>query len=168
MSVSCQPHQSSLFGLDANIAAALSYVASIILAFIPFVGSFSWLAPLVLYLVEKNSGFVKKHAMQAFLLGCVSGIASLIYAVGIIFFSLFGLTSSVTAALHGAGEAAVANSVIVMILPLLIGTLLLLAVAVLLLTAKIFGIIGAAKYQEVKIPLVSNLADRIMKTNRSV
>lgn len=160
MAVRYQAHKSTIFGLDANIVAALSYVASVILGMIPVVGTVAWLAPLIVYLVEKQSNFVKKHAMQAFLLGCVTGAAGLLFMIVSLMSGFTGLASTVTAGIAGA-EAAAAGSAIAMLLPLLIFGLLFLVLALLVLIAKIFGIIGAAKYEEVKIPLVTKLTEKI-------
>jgi uncharacterized membrane protein len=49
-------HGKSSTGLDANVAAGLSYVLT-------------WLTGLVFYLIEKESRYVRFHAMQAILLG---------------------------------------------------------------------------------------------------
>ena len=43
-------------GLDANVAALLSYILT-------------WLTGLIFFLIEKESRFVRFHAMQAILLG---------------------------------------------------------------------------------------------------
>ena len=43
-------------GLDENVAALLSYVAT-------------WISGLVFFVIEKNSRLVRFHAMQAILLG---------------------------------------------------------------------------------------------------
>lgn len=162
MSVQQPPHKSTVFGLDANIVAALAYIASIILSIIPFLGTISWLAPLILYFVEKDSFFVKKHAMQAFLLGCVSGIGSILFIILASFSGLFSLSSLFASGVTGSASGA-AGSVAIFLIPVLIGAVLWLTVAVLVIIAKIFGIIGAAKYQEIRIPLITAITEKLMK-----
>lgn len=117
LSINTQPHKSSIGGIDANVMAMLSYLAALIVGFVPIIGRVSWIAPLVLFFVEKESGFVRFHAMQAFVIQLismvVSGIASVLlggtffaasisnlgifalgsWGVGVIFSLLFGIVS---------------------------------------------------------------------------
>ena len=72
------PHKSSLGGLDANLMALLCYVAAFVIGLIPGIRYVAFLAPLVLYFLEKNSRFVKFHAMQAFILELLYMLLNLI------------------------------------------------------------------------------------------
>lgn len=81
------PHQSSIANTDANIVALLAYILPCILTYIPLIGHAAWLIPLIIFLIEKDSQFVKFHSMQAFLLTIVSTIVGFfthIILIGII------------------------------------------------------------------------------------
>lgn len=58
------PHKSSL-GLDANILATILYVLAVAGMFIPGYRFFAFIIPLVIFFIEKESSFVKFHAIQA-------------------------------------------------------------------------------------------------------
>lgn len=75
------PHKSSLGGLDANLMALLCYVAAFVIGLIPGIRYVAFLAPLVLYFLEKNSRFVKFHAMQAFILELLYMLLGLILSL---------------------------------------------------------------------------------------
>ncbi|HZK39232.1 MAG TPA: DUF4870 domain-containing protein [Clostridia bacterium] len=76
-----QPHKSSIGNLDANILAAGCYGAAFIFSFIPGARYFAWLAPLIIYFLEKNSVLVKFHATQALILNAIGAILSLVVGV---------------------------------------------------------------------------------------
>ena len=94
------PHKSSL-GMEANIAALLVYVAVILSwsNFIPFVGWFigliAWIAPIIFFLLEKESTFVKKSALQAILIGAVWFVFGVILSIISIPFIIAGLNTLV-------------------------------------------------------------------------
>lgn len=75
------PHRSSLGGINANVLAMLAYLASAVVSFIPVLRYLSWFAPLILFFLEKESGFVRFHAMQAFLLNVLGTVLSIVMAI---------------------------------------------------------------------------------------
>lgn len=75
-----QPHKSSL-GLDANLLAAGCYAAAFIFSFIPGVRYAAWLAPLIIYFLEKSSALVKFHAAQALILNAIGAVLSLVVRI---------------------------------------------------------------------------------------
>jgi uncharacterized membrane protein len=82
-------------GMDANVAALLCYILT-------------WLTGLIFFLIEKESRFVRFHAMQAILLGAVLTIFWIV--VGSILFSSFatwGLFSPIWLILRLGGLALV-------------------------------------------------------------
>ena len=86
-SQSYEPHQSSIANMNANIIALLTYILPGILTYVPLIGHCAWLIPLIIFLVEKNSRFVKFHSMQAFLLiilSTVVGFFTHIILIGLI------------------------------------------------------------------------------------
>lgn len=74
-----EAHKSSL-GMDANILALLSYIAAIIFGFIPVLRLVPFVAPLIIFMMEKSSKFVKFHAMQAMILDIIAAVLALIFA----------------------------------------------------------------------------------------
>ena len=68
---SIDPHKSTIGGMDANLLALIAYIASAAVGFIPLLRYLAWLAPLVIFFMEKESGFVKFHAMQSFVLNLI-------------------------------------------------------------------------------------------------
>jgi uncharacterized membrane protein len=71
----------SSLGIDANLAAALSYV-------------FGWLSGLIIFAVEKDSKFVKFHAMQSLIFFGGLTIVSILLAITVIvplFLGILGL-----------------------------------------------------------------------------
>ena len=66
-----EPHKSSIGNVDANLMALIAYGAAIVVIFIPGIKIISWLAPIVIYILEKDSHFVKFHSMQAFLINVI-------------------------------------------------------------------------------------------------
>ena len=133
--INTQPHKSSLGGIDANVMAMLSYLAALIVGFVPFIGRVSWIAPLVIFFVEKESGFVRFHAMQAFVIQLismlVSGIASVL--VGGTFFA---------ASISSLGIFAIGSWGIGVILSLLLGV-----VSLLIFILSIVALVKAYHYQ---------------------
>ncbi|NMA25095.1 MAG: DUF4870 domain-containing protein [Clostridiales bacterium] len=147
------PHRSSL-GMDANIMALLCYLAAFVLGWIPIIQYVAFIAPLVIFFIEKESPFVKFHAMQAFIL----------QAVNFVFMVVFGIIiSAITAAYISSGAflrnigAAAGGAVVFSTLLIIIGVIL-----------TIFAIIAMVKahgYFEYKIPVVGNLAEKFSKKN---
>ncbi|NLA87441.1 MAG: DUF4870 domain-containing protein, partial [Clostridiales bacterium] len=139
------PHRSSL-GMDANIMALLCYLAAFVLAWIPFIKYVAPLAPLVIFFIEKDSPFVKFHAIQAFILEIINWVIMIIFAI--IYAAMWkSVVFSYGYSLGGIG--------IVTTLSVIIGIVI-----------TIFAIIAMVKaygYFEYKIPLIGNLADKFSK-----
>jgi uncharacterized membrane protein len=136
------PHKSSL-GMDANVLALISYLAAFVLSWIPVIKWIAWAAPLVIFILEKGSPFVKFHAMQALLLEAVSWVFSLI----------FGIIIAASTISYYTFSAAYASLGIVTALSVIIS-----------LGLTVFAIIGAVKaygYVEYKIPVIGNIAAKI-------
>ena len=54
-----QPHKSSIGNMEANLVALLSYLVASLLLMIPAIGYVAWVVPLVVYLIETKSTFVR-------------------------------------------------------------------------------------------------------------
>jgi uncharacterized membrane protein len=139
-------HQSSLGNIDANILALLCYIVSAVLGFVPIVKYVAWLAPLVVFLIEKQSSFVKFHAMQAFLLNLAGLAISLILSL------IFGLIFAATLLVSASGAVAAAG----------LTGIISLIVSIVILVFSILAMIGAYKYQEYEIPLLGPLTRKIL------
>ncbi|MEL7570443.1 MAG: DUF4870 domain-containing protein [Eubacteriaceae bacterium] len=76
-----EPHKSSIGNLDANVVALIAYIGSLILGYIPIIKYVAFLVPIIIFIIEKESKFVKFHAMQSILLCAVSWIISIILVI---------------------------------------------------------------------------------------
>lgn len=141
------PHKSSL-GMDANQMALLAYVSAIILSFIPGVRYIAWLAPIVIYILEKDSAFVRFNAMQAFVLNAAGAVLGFIVTViigGILSAAYHGSGAAVGAALGAIG---------------LVG-FLSTAISVVMAVFGVLAMIRAYGYQEYRIPIAGGIADKV-------
>lgn len=74
--IKAAPHKSSLGDLDGNVMAMLVYIVTYLMMRIPGLGGFAWIVPLLIYLTEKGSPFVKFHALQVLVLSIAQLIVS--------------------------------------------------------------------------------------------
>lgn len=142
-----QPHKSSLGDIDANVMALVAYLSATVLGWIPGIRYVAWLAPLVIFFLEKNSGFVKFHAMQAFVLNAISTAFFVVISVilgGIVAAALVGPTG-VYAAFGALGLV----------------TMLSTLVAIVFTVFAIIALIQAYQYKEYRIPIVGGLSDKV-------
>ncbi len=118
-------------GLDENLAALLSYIAT-------------WLSGLVFFLIEKESRLVRFHAMQAILLGAsavVGGIVLwVVWVVGTLIFSQI---------------ADILGTLVGLVLGLLLGVFYLAVVI-----AWVMCLIKAYQGQYFKLPVLGNFAEK--------
>lgn len=123
----------SAIGLDANLAAALGYIIGIL--------------GLINFLIEKENKFVKFH-----------GIQSVLYSVGIgavftvlwIVLIIFGVILSAISDVLG-------------LLMWLINTVLFLALLLAIFGGLIYAAYKAYQGQMFKLPIVGNIAEKIVK-----
>jgi uncharacterized membrane protein len=125
--------EKSSTGLDANLAALLCYV-------------FGWVSGLVFFLIEKESRLVRFHAMQAILFNVLIAVIAIV--LWIVTFILILIGSQ---------------------LPDIMGTLLGLVVSLIwlvfsvgLLIAWVMCLIRAYQYQYFKLPVIGNMAEKIV------
>lgn len=141
------PHQSSIGNINANVMALLCYVTSVVVGFIPLLRYGVWLIPLVIFLIEKQSIFVKFHAMQSFLLYVVS--ATLTFLISVILGSIWGISS-----MNATTYYATANIAGIISLPVTVISLVILVFA-------IIPMVGAYKYKEIHIPIIVKLPNEL-------
>ena len=118
-------------GLDENVAALLAYIAT-------------WVSGLVFFLIEKDSRFVKFHAMQAILLGASATILGIL--LWILWF--FGL-------IIGAAISDVLAGLVSVVLGLL---MFVFSIGVLI--AIVMCLIKAYQMQYFKLPIIGNFAEK--------
>lgn len=146
------PHKSSIGGIDANAMALLAYLASVILSFIPVLSYVAWIAPLVIFFIEKDSNFVKHHAMQAFTIGIVGKALSLILVI--VFAIIAAATTGVTLMNPGAG---LGTGIVLIGL----STILTGIIAIAILVFQIMAMVKAYQYNAYEIPVIGKLAKKI-------
>ena len=145
--IDIQPHKSSL-GMDANIAVLVIYAAMIIIKWfpIPFIGYLAWGVPLVFFILEKESKFVKSLAIQALVLGIVMAIVEIVF--DIIYWIITPKTVVGAFAFLGGGFILTG---IVAFINFIIGVALSLIL--------IYIVFKAYKYKQVELPVLSPIAN---------
>jgi len=149
-----EAHKSSIGNMDANVMALITYIAAIVMSLIPYLNYFAWAVPLVFFIIEKKSGLVKFHAMQALVLEVVFAVIAIILAIisGIVVAAAYaGAVTSLEGALNyaaGSLGAVVIFSVITWI------------VCIVFTVFQIIAMINAYKYKEYKIPVIGGLAEK--------
>ena len=125
------PGTKSSTGLDENVAALLSYVAT-------------WVSGLIFFLIEKNSRLVRFHAMQSILLFGVFIVGEVaIWIVSFILAIILGYISGLLGTLAWA-------------LMSLLGFVLFIAA----LIGWIVCMIKAYQFQYFKLPVLGNFAEK--------
>ena len=118
-------------GLDENVAALLSYVAT-------------WVTGLIFFLIEKDSRLVRFHAMQSILLGATMVVVIIaIWLLSIISWLVLGQISGILSFL--------VNIVLGLVTFVLIAGLLV---------AVIICLIKAYQRQYFKLPVLGNMAEK--------
>lgn len=142
-----EPHKSSIGGIDANLMAVLTYIASVVVSWIPVVRYLAWLVPLALFMMEKQSKFVKFHAMQSFVLNAVCAVLTFLIAVVV-----GGIVSASTFNVYAAYSAFGLLGMI---------SFITLVVCIVITVFAIIAMIKAYGYKEYHIPLAGGLAEKL-------
>lgn len=151
MEYQVQPHKSSLGNVDANVMALLAYFITFLVGLIPGVRNVAWALPIVLFFIESGSGFVKFHALQAFILNIVG------FAIGLIVTLIFGgLMFGAVTSYESAGMALGMMGIV---------GILSFIVTVVLLIFSIMAAIKAYQYKEYRLPLIGKIVDAFYKKN---
>ena len=155
--------KSSISGIDANIIVLACYLLTLLLSWFNEIRYLAWLFPMIIYIIERKSEFVKKHSAQATILFGLYAIFSLIYTI--VFIILFPEVNVFNVDLSNfAGYL------------LLLSSLSAFSIAI-LVVVTILSVIAVSKtwhYEEYNIPLINklvpkfrNLMDKIMQNNNS-
>lgn len=131
--------EKSAIGLEPNIAAALSYI---------------WIVGLIFFFLEKENSFIRFHAMQSILLGVLWTVTIiLLVIVNVIIAVVLGVAAA------AAGDAGgIIGSLIG-----LISVLVWLIVPLAYLALLIFAALKAYQGQTFKLPVIGNMAEKIVK-----
>ena len=132
------PQSKTGTGLDANIAAAISYF---------------WIIGVIFFFLEKDNRFIRLHAMQSILYGVAwSAIMIVLVILGMVF-TFIGAAIAATA-----GDAAGALfSILIWLVWLLIWLVPIGLLILLILTA-----VKAYQGKWSKIPIIGNMAEKIV------
>lgn len=142
----------SSIGMDANNWVLLVYIIAVVMGLIPGLRYVAWLMPLIAYLVEKQSGFVRFYAMQAVALYVLYAIVVIvldIISAAIAFSTIGGLFFNPVGSVMGALGGSIVLGVIG---------------AIVMILAVVFMIIAmtkAYKYETYRIPLAAAFADKL-------
>jgi uncharacterized membrane protein len=129
--------QKSSSGLEPNIAAALSYI---------------WIVGVIFYLMEKENGFIRFHAMQSILFGIANTVLMMVLVVsGTILTLAFG----VGGAMAGGGVGTLVSLFIWLI------WLLFWLIGIALFATLIFAAVKAYQGNKFKLPIIGNMAEKI-------
>lgn len=152
-----QPHKSSLGEIDANVIAALSYGAAIIFSYIPVLKFFAWLAPLIVYFIEKKSPLVKFHALQAQVINLAGSVVSFfLFIIGkIISHALTSRTYDLWnyEDYYSNIQKASIGATVFFVLSLI--------VTVVMMAIGIIAAVKAFQYTEYKLPVIGDLAAKL-------
>jgi uncharacterized membrane protein len=133
------PQGKTSTGLDANIAAAISYF---------------WIIGLIFFFLEKDNRFVRLHAMQSVLFGVAGSVVMVALAiVGTIVTFISAAISATAGSTAGWLFGIIAGLIWLVIWLIPVGLLV-----VLILTA-----IKAYQGKWTKLPIVGNMAEKIAK-----
>ena len=125
-------------GLDPKIAAALSYI---------------WIVGLIFFFMEKENRFIRFHAMQSILFGIANSILMMVLVVvGVILTFAFGIGG----AMVGGGIGTLISMLVWLI------WLLFWLIAIVVLVGLIFAAVKAYQGQIFKLPIIGNMAEKIV------
>ena len=125
-------------GLDPKVAAALSYI---------------WIVGLIFFFIEKENKFIRFHALQSILFGIANSIIMVVLVIVATILSFISLGASVTI---GGGLGLIISLLVWLV------WLLFFLVALALLLGLIFAAIKAYQGQLFKLPIIGNMAEKIV------
>ncbi|MCL2708376.1 MAG: hypothetical protein FWF03_04575 [Defluviitaleaceae bacterium] len=135
-STKAEPHKSSL-GMDANVLAVLIFAAMVVVTWIPYLKWFAWGVPLVVFLMEKESKFVKFVASQAFVVGLIRAALDIVIQLVSAIFRPIPLLNILAIILMGAVSIIIGIAITIVI---------------------VYLVVMAYGYKQVDFPIVAPLA----------
>lgn len=153
------PHKSSIFDLDANIVALLVYLLPLLVGLInDSLSVFTWIIPLAVFIIEKDSYFVTYHAAYSLSFYVIEAIFSVISII-------LGLTSMVASWISNIAIIGVISAGITGILFLIVA-LVFVVLEIYLFVGKVIGAIKAYNYQETHYPIIDKITPFIFNLKR--
>lgn len=126
-------------GLDPKVAAAISYI---------------WIIGLIFYFIEKDNKFVRFHAMQSILFGIANSVIMMVLAIiAIILTFVFGIGG----AMVGGGVGTLIQMLVWLI------WLVFWLISMICLVGLIFAAVKAYQGQKFKLPIIGNIAEKIVE-----
>lgn len=138
-------HQSSIGNTDANLMALLSYLSVIIMGWIPVLKLVPWVAPLIIWNLEKKSRFVKFHALQSMILDIVFSVVSLLFRV-----ILIGIVGGLSISGNFFSAIFTGGFFSLLIFAFFIGVIVLAVIAM----------VKAYQYEEYHIPVIGDMVEK--------
>jgi uncharacterized Tic20 family protein len=117
----------------------------------------SWIAPLIIFLIKRNSRFVSFHALQALLLQIVHLIVVVLFVVGFAVLMFFGIF------LHAAAGSRPAEPPVAVFFLFPLVWLFMFASGITILIIAIVYCIKAGRGEWAEYPVLGRLARRILK-----
>lgn len=148
------PHRSSIFDLEANLVAMLAYVLPMVLNVVTGLDSITWLIPLLVLLMEKNSEYVRYHGAQALAFFVMSAFLSIAGSV----LNVAGIVSNVLFDVPLVGWIP-GTALSIVIVGIAIGF------AIISITLMVYEIISAVKaynYAYYEIPVVTRVTNILL------
>lgn len=71
--------KSSILNIPTNIMGALIFIVPAAFAWIPVIGYFAWIIPIVVFFAEKNSNFVQYCAAESFCIGIIRLVFDVVF-----------------------------------------------------------------------------------------
>lgn len=151
MTAIVEPHKSSL-GMDANVAVLIAYLGGVVVGWIPVIRYAAFLVPLVIFILEKESKFVRFHAMQSFALNILGLVLGLLFTL-------------VTAIISGSIAYSSPGTALALISAMgVLGIIVSLAILVL----AIIAVVNGFQYKEYHLPVLGNLAVKLVGTGEGL
>ena len=130
-------------GLDPKIAAAISYI---------------WIVGLIFFFIEKENKFVRFHAMQSILFGIANSVIMIVLSiVATILTVVFTIGGAAAATATGSGGIGGLASLLVGLIWLIFWLIAMVA-----LVGLIFAAVKAYQGQKFKLPIIGNIAEKIV------
>ncbi|MEP6717832.1 MAG: DUF4870 domain-containing protein [bacterium] len=125
-------------GLDPKVAAAISYI---------------WIVGLIFFFIEKENKFVRFHAMQSILFGIANSVIMMVLVVvAVVLTFVFGIGG----AMVGGGIGTLIQMLVWLI------WLVFWLIAMVGLVGLIFAAVKAYQGQKFKLPIIGNMAEKIV------
>ena len=156
-------NKSSISGIDANIIVLIGYLGGLFLTWIININYFAWILPLIIYIIEKKSEFVKDQMAQATILYILVSIITLIF--NLIWIIMFPTSYNIGLNLNNfSGSTLVVSTMNILSVTITI----LITLVVIITSMKIWY------YENYKMPVIGffvpsfrNLLDKIISNKKN-